>query len=148
MDIVYGIQVAEKNDRYIPAAEDFVERISAASLPGAFLVDAFPARASLLWFSSHLELIIGDKVRHIPRWFPGAEFLKLASQFRTLSEEVMEEPMREVERTMVRSLRQKSRALSLTLCRLLGPPGPLSPLSSSIKSKAILQAMSEGKSRR
>lgn len=42
MDIAYGIQVKDKTDEYIRIAESALEGLSAAAVPGAFLVDQMP----------------------------------------------------------------------------------------------------------
>lgn len=44
MDVVYGIQVTGITDPYITIAEKSLEMISAAMLPGAYLVDLLPLR--------------------------------------------------------------------------------------------------------
>lgn len=44
MDVVYGIQVTGIADEYITMAEKSLEMISAAMLPGAYLVDLLPLR--------------------------------------------------------------------------------------------------------
>ena len=44
MRVTYGIEVQERNDIYISAAERAVDTMSVAGLPGAFIVDSLPIR--------------------------------------------------------------------------------------------------------
>lgn len=44
LSIAYGIETQEENDPYIMHAERTLEAANAAMVPGAFLVDVFPAR--------------------------------------------------------------------------------------------------------
>ena len=53
MDIAYGIQIKDKTDEYIHIAESALEGLSAAAIPGAFLVDQMPWCMSI-HFSSPL----------------------------------------------------------------------------------------------
>jgi hypothetical protein len=41
MEVVYGIEVAEKGDPYIAIATEVMHSLSVAALPGAFMVDTF-----------------------------------------------------------------------------------------------------------
>ena len=42
-------------------------------------------------------------VSYVPGWFPGAQFQSFAAQARRLTEKMLEEPMQEVEKAMVRN---------------------------------------------
>jgi hypothetical protein len=44
MGITYGINIADKEDRYIATAEKALEGMGQAASPGAFLVDLLPCR--------------------------------------------------------------------------------------------------------
>lgn len=46
MNAVYGIRVAEGEDKYILVAEKALEGMAKAAQPGAFLVDLIPWRTS------------------------------------------------------------------------------------------------------
>jgi hypothetical protein len=39
MKVIYGLDVADENDRYITIAEQALDGMAKASSPGAFLVD-------------------------------------------------------------------------------------------------------------
>jgi hypothetical protein len=53
MSITYGIDIEDKEDRYIAMAEKALEGVGQAASPGAFLVDLLPWRK----LSSSLLLI-------------------------------------------------------------------------------------------
>jgi len=42
MNVIYGIVISPKGDRYIDIAEKALEGMAKAAAPGAFLVDVFP----------------------------------------------------------------------------------------------------------
>jgi len=44
MKLVYGIQIAERDDVYIEVAEQAVDGMAKAAVPGAFLVEILPIR--------------------------------------------------------------------------------------------------------
>ena len=46
MDVTYGIQVTGMDDSYIEIAEKVLQLAASAMLPGSFLVDMVPIRAS------------------------------------------------------------------------------------------------------
>jgi hypothetical protein len=47
MNVTYGIEIADQDDRYITVAETALDGMAKAANPGAFLVDIFPIRTSL-----------------------------------------------------------------------------------------------------
>lgn len=52
MSIIYGLQIAEYDDRYVALAEDTNRRGSIAAIPGGMLINAFPicmSRLTALW---------------------------------------------------------------------------------------------------
>jgi len=100
MDVVYGIQVTGSDDSYITIAEEVVYFFGLALLPGRFLVDMLPLRASRsLWLPVSLDSC--RTVRYVPGWFPGAGFQNIAELTRRLSDKLLEDPMRVVEARMV-----------------------------------------------
>jgi hypothetical protein len=44
MQIVYGIEIAPKNDRYVAIAEESIKIVTDSILPGALLCHIFPLR--------------------------------------------------------------------------------------------------------
>ena len=54
MKIGYGIEVQESDDPYISIAEEVLNGIVQAGIPGSFWVDLFPV------------------LQYVPSWFPGA----------------------------------------------------------------------------
>ena len=62
--ITYGLEVADKDDRYVQMAEEAIPGFNAAFMPGKYLVETFPI------------------MRCIPAWFPGAKFKREANGWR------------------------------------------------------------------
>ena len=93
MKIEYGIAVQESDDPYISVAEEAMDGITQAGIPGAFWVD----------FLSFLK--------YVPRWFPGAGFQKKAAHWRETMNTMAERPFRHVQEQLVRVY--FSRALQL-----------------------------------
>ena len=83
MEICYGITVLEHNDPYVSIAKEAIEGVSAAGIPGAFLVDLFPV------------------LKYVPSWFPGAGFKRKAARWRGSIYEMLERPYHRVKRDLV-----------------------------------------------
>ncbi|KAJ7189912.1 cytochrome P450 [Mycena pura] len=82
MSAAYGITVLPENDPYIKLAEDALTTLFYAVIPGQFLVDSVPA------------------LMHLPNWFPGAGFKRIAKEWRQLSKAMVESPFAETKRKM------------------------------------------------
>ena len=74
MSMTYGIQIKDTNDPFINLAEATVKSGSAATVPGAFLVDVIPI------------------LKYVPEFVPGAGFQKQARIWRKLQEDFRELP--------------------------------------------------------
>lgn len=85
MSVAYGISVKESDDPYILNAEEALNGLAEAGVPGAFLVDLIPA------------------LKHVPDWFPGAGFKRKASHWRKVNAEVAEKPFQFVAQQVVTS---------------------------------------------
>jgi len=85
MKIAYGIDVKESDDPYISIAEDALRGLAEAGVVGAFLVDSFPI------------------LKHVPSWFPGANFKRKAARWRKVNAAMAENPFRYVKEQMVGS---------------------------------------------
>jgi hypothetical protein len=48
MNVIYGIEIAPRGDKYINIAEEALDGMAKAAVPGAFLVNIFPLRALIL----------------------------------------------------------------------------------------------------
>ncbi len=83
MDIAYGIQVEKRTDEYISVAENALEGLSAAAVPGAFMVDQIPF------------------LKYVPSWFPGARFQERAAYWKSLSEIMVNKPFNAVKDAFV-----------------------------------------------
>ena len=83
MRISYGIEVAEENDPYVDAVEKGVASFNEIFVPGAFLVETFPS------------------LRHIPSWFPGGGFKRLARKWKKIARNMRDSPFERVMGEMV-----------------------------------------------
>ncbi|KAJ3537685.1 hypothetical protein NMY22_g5493 [Coprinellus aureogranulatus] len=80
IEVTYGLDVKPSHDPYIQAAEEAVTAASAASAPGAFLVDSLPL------------------LKYVPSWFPGAGFKRKALEWRKSMKTMVEMPFYDAER--------------------------------------------------
>ncbi|SJL18707.1 related to cytochrome P450 CYP2 subfamily [Armillaria ostoyae] len=76
MKTVYGYDVDPNGDRFVELVDRAQESIHAVGNVGAFLVDYIPI------------------LKYLPRWMPGAKFLRLARAWRKDVEEMAEEPFK------------------------------------------------------
>ena len=83
MKIGYGIAVRETNDPYISVAEEVLDGLTQAGVPGAFLVDLIPI------------------LKYVPSWFPGAGFQKKAARWRKANHIMAEKPFCHVKEQLV-----------------------------------------------
>ncbi|KAI9456445.1 cytochrome P450 [Boletus coccyginus] len=82
MNVIYGIVISPKGDRYIDIAEKALEGMAKAAAPGAFLVDVFP------W------------LKHVPDWLPGAGFQKKAANWKKYVLEMRDAPFTAVQKAL------------------------------------------------
>ena len=83
MKIMYDIDIQESGDPYVTLAEEAMNGINQAAVPGAFLVDIFPI------------------LKHVPSWFPGAGFQKKAAHWREVNASVVNKPFCHVKEQLV-----------------------------------------------
>ena len=83
MKIGYGIAVQESDDPYISIAEEVMNGVAQAGIPGSFWVDLFPI------------------LKYVPSWFPGAGFKKKAARVREASNIMAERPFQHVQEQLV-----------------------------------------------
>ncbi|SJL03002.1 related to cytochrome P450 CYP2 subfamily [Armillaria ostoyae] len=74
MRISYGYETQEKNDPFVRLADQAADHFIQSITLSAFLVNIIPI------------------LRHIPDWFPGAEFKRTAKEWRSTLHEVVEQP--------------------------------------------------------
>jgi predicted YcjX-like family ATPase len=84
MQVAYGIEVQESDDPYITLAQEALNGLNEAAIPGAFLVDFFPI------------------LKYVPSWFPGAGFQKKAAHWRAVNASMIEKPFRYVKEQLVK----------------------------------------------
>ncbi|KAJ7153311.1 cytochrome P450 [Mycena filopes] len=78
----YGIDVLPANDPYVSLAEENIETLSQAGVPGRYLVDSLPI------------------LKHVPSWFPGAGFKRDAVGWREHAQRLANIPLAETKRQM------------------------------------------------
>ncbi|KAG5638039.1 hypothetical protein H0H81_002159 [Sphagnurus paluster] len=74
MSVAYGLDVQEKEDPYILAAQRGTGPLTAAAVPGAFLVDALPI------------------LKYVPEWMPFAGFQRKAKEWRKCADTMLNLP--------------------------------------------------------
>ena len=79
MKIGYGIAIQESEDPYISIAEEALNGVAQAGIPGAFWVDLFPI------------------LKYVPSWFPGAGFQKKAARWREAINTMADKPFDHVQ---------------------------------------------------
>ncbi|KAF8651376.1 hypothetical protein AX16_004823 [Volvariella volvacea WC 439] len=82
LSITYGIEVLPTDDPFLDNGEKAVHSFSIAAVPGRFLVDAFPV------------------LKYVPEWMPGAEFKRLAREWRQLALNMLELPWIQVKKNL------------------------------------------------
>ena len=81
--LTYGLPIREHDDPYLAIAEEAVRTVSAAAIPGSFLVDFMPL------------------LKYVPEWVPGAGFQKTAKKFFEIQKRFRNEPFNAVLKNMV-----------------------------------------------
>ncbi|KXN85119.1 O-methylsterigmatocystin oxidoreductase [Leucoagaricus sp. SymC.cos] len=84
MKIAYGLDVKEMNDPYVSNVEKAMHGLSEGGDPGKFLVNLLPS------------------MKHIPSWFPGASWKRMAESFAALNKKVADAPFELVKKQIVR----------------------------------------------
>ncbi|PPQ72980.1 hypothetical protein CVT25_004560 [Psilocybe cyanescens] len=72
--ISHGYEVKEKEDPFVTLADEATDQFSLSTAPGVFLVNLVPA------------------LRHVPQWFPGAGFKKIAAEWAQTLVHMAEKP--------------------------------------------------------
>ena len=88
LKVVYGICAADEDDPYIALIDDAQKAVSQGLVPGKYLVELLPILA------------------HVPSWFPGAGFQRLAKQIGEDRQRLSDVPFNYVRTQMVRMLVQ------------------------------------------
>lgn len=90
MSLTYGYDVKESGDHYVEIAEELLTLASESILPGALLVNDFPA------------------LKHLPDWFPGTEFKRRARHGMKLSHEMVNAPFTTVKEDLLKGTSKHS----------------------------------------
>lgn len=82
MDIVYGVQIASMEDKYVQLATESLHVFASSQLEGKYWVNYMPI------------------LKYVPAWVPGAEAAKFAARWRPAVEEMVNRPFNEVKRQL------------------------------------------------
>ncbi|KAF8637703.1 hypothetical protein AX16_010778 [Volvariella volvacea WC 439] len=82
LSVVYDYDVSPTGDRFVDLVQSAIHEVDRAILPGSHLVNTFPV------------------LRHLPPWFPGAGFHKVAEKSRQLTWEMRMAPVDMVKKKM------------------------------------------------
>lgn len=99
MTVAYGLDLAPQNDPYIELAHVALRVLSAAALPGRFLIDVIPS------------------LKYVPPWFPGAEFQRKALGWKKMVDEMIDKPFAASKNVMANGIERPSFIAS----RLMSP---------------------------
>lgn len=108
--ITYGYTVKEGSDPFVDPADKVLDEFAQATTPGAFLVDVLPF------------------LRHVPSWFPGARFQRLAALWREDLFRMIKTPLK-----FVRRQTQDGTAVTSFVSHLLGDENLTSEKEDHIK---------------
>lgn len=111
--ISHGYEVKETKDPFVELADHATEQFALATAPGGFLVDLIPACKQSL--TPIISVADKFKVRHIPRWLPGTDFLQKASKWASTLNEMVEQPHNYVKQQIVSHSTCHDVRISLTL---------------------------------
>lgn len=106
MAATYGIDAAEKDDPYIQLGEEALSAASKAGGAGVYLVDVLPI------------------LKHIPDWFPGAQFKRDAKVWKAIAERARDWPHEFVVKQMADGKARPSITSRLLEAELDGMPIP------------------------
>lgn len=82
MKIAYGVDIISETDPYIVTAEHALHVVSVTTNAGAYLVDTLPF------------------LKHIPSWFPGAQFKRDAKRWKSHVDRMKDEPWKAVKQSL------------------------------------------------
>ncbi|OAX41845.1 cytochrome P450 [Rhizopogon vinicolor AM-OR11-026] len=82
MNVIYGIEIAPRGDKYIDIAEEALDGMAKAAAPGAFLVNIFPL------------------LKYVPAWVPGAGFQKKAAAWKRAALSMRDLPFQAVQKAL------------------------------------------------
>ena len=83
--IAYGLELQPDDDPYVRIVEEAVKSVTAAAIPGAFLVDS----------------TFNPILKHMPEWMPGVGFKRKAREWKKLSLAMLERPYKDAKSRIV-----------------------------------------------
>jgi len=100
LSVTYGIDPKSTDDPFLSATVDAVRALTSAMVPGKFLVDTIPMRASFYPDDTQGPLTTPWTVRYLPDWLPGTGFKALAKEVREKFQISTDGPMEYVKGVM------------------------------------------------
>ncbi|KAF5371352.1 hypothetical protein D9615_009700 [Tricholomella constricta] len=90
MQLTYGYEVQDGDDPFVTLIENANDNFSAATVPGAFVVDFFPS------------------LRNLPEWLPGMGFMALARKWALATSNMIEIPFNYTKQQMAAGIARPS----------------------------------------
>lgn len=105
MTVVYGYEMAPRNDLFASIADRASEMLTNCFFPGAALVNTFPVRAYRVsfFFPATVDARL-DTVQHLPEWFPGAGFKQYAKICKKLTRQLRDLPFNFVQKQIAEGI--------------------------------------------
>jgi len=101
LSIAYGIDSKSTDDQFLNVNIEASHAVSAALVPGKWLVDVIPIRGCLSTQTvTHKRLTYPLIVQYIPDWFPGMGFKVLAKEVREKFRASVDGPLEYVKNAM------------------------------------------------
>ena len=101
MSIAYGIDSKSADDPFLKANIEASDAVSAALVPGKWLVDVIPIRGCLCTRTvTYMRLTYPLIVQYIPDWFPGMGFKVHAKEVREKFRKSVDSPLEYVKNAM------------------------------------------------
>lgn len=121
LNISYGYNVEpEEADPLVDLADEALAQFSTAAQPGRWMVDILPFRGCSLSYCLVINVTSAFGllprlliVKHVPSWFPGAGFQRVAAQYKRNLVALTEKPFAFTRKKMVRPLLTASRVSQL-----------------------------------
>lgn len=139
MEISYGIEITNKEDKLLRTAAEALEVMNKALVPGAFLVDTITIRMSHEASENAIRLDLQSVlVEHVPEWFPGARFKTFARTSRRKFDAIVNGTFEYVKESMKVSL-----LCHVSQCR--GSPGDESDERGNVSiARSCLESENQG----
>ncbi|GJE88567.1 cytochrome P450 [Phanerochaete sordida] len=112
LGVTFGMEIEDTTDPYVVIAEEAINTILQAAVPGAFMVDYVPI-SELIAVKQTGRLTNSRIVRYIPSWAPGGGFKRTGTEWHKLMSTMIAEPFRFVKEGLAAGAAKPSIAAAL-----------------------------------